>query len=157
MTPVLTRDGAEFVTPLSVGALAKAKVHEALFDLTSEAEMGHIELSRSADLLVVAPATADLCAKMAGGRADDLASTVLLATDKHVLVAPAMNVRMWQHPATQRNLRHCGPMGCFSSARMTARWPAASMVPVGWPSLRPSSVRSRRPWVAGLWRANMSW
>ena len=104
VTPVLTRAGAEFVTPLSVGALARAKVHEALFDLTSEAEMGHIELSRSADLLVVAPATADLLAKMAGGRAEDLASTLLLATDKRVLVAPAMNVRMWQHPATQRNL-----------------------------------------------------
>ncbi|MFO1201223.1 MAG: bifunctional phosphopantothenoylcysteine decarboxylase/phosphopantothenate--cysteine ligase CoaBC [Tabrizicola sp.] len=104
VVPVLTRAGAEFVTPLSVGALAKSKVHEALFDLTSEAEMGHIELSRSADLLVVAPATADLLAKMATGRADDLASTLLLATDKRVLVAPAMNVRMWQHPATQRNL-----------------------------------------------------
>jgi phosphopantothenoylcysteine decarboxylase / phosphopantothenate---cysteine ligase len=104
VTPVLTRAGAEFVTPLSVGALARSKVHDALFDLTSEAEMGHIELSRSADLLVVAPATADLMAKMAGGRADDLASTLLLATDKRVLVAPAMNVRMWQHPATQRNL-----------------------------------------------------
>ena len=104
VTPVLTRAGSQFVTPLSVGALAKSKVHEALFDLTSEAEMGHIELSRSADLLVVAPATADLLAKMAGGRADDLASTLLLATDKRVLVAPAMNVRMWQHPATQRNL-----------------------------------------------------
>lgn len=104
VTPVLTRAGSEFVTPLSVGALAKSKVHEALFDLTSEAEMGHIELSRSADLLVAAPATADLLAKMASGRADDLASTLLLATDKRVLVAPAMNVRMWQHPATQRNL-----------------------------------------------------
>ncbi|MFC3086443.1 bifunctional phosphopantothenoylcysteine decarboxylase/phosphopantothenate--cysteine ligase CoaBC [Tabrizicola soli] len=104
VTPVLTRAGAEFVTPLSVGALAKSKVHAALFDLTAEAEMGHIELSRSADLLVVAPATADLLAKMAGGRAEDLASTLLLATDKRVLVAPAMNVRMWQHPATQRNL-----------------------------------------------------
>jgi phosphopantothenoylcysteine decarboxylase / phosphopantothenate---cysteine ligase len=104
VVPVLTRAGSEFVTPLSVGALAKSKVHEALFDLTSEAEMGHIELSRSADLLVVAPATADLLAKMAGGRADDLASTLLLATDKRVLVVPAMNVRMWQHPATQRNL-----------------------------------------------------
>jgi phosphopantothenoylcysteine decarboxylase/phosphopantothenate--cysteine ligase len=104
VVPVLTRAGSEFVTPLSVGTLAKSKVHEALFDLTSEAEMGHIELSRSADLLVVAPATADLLAKMAGGRADDLASTLLLATDKRVLVAPAMNVRMWQHPATQRNL-----------------------------------------------------
>jgi phosphopantothenoylcysteine decarboxylase / phosphopantothenate---cysteine ligase len=104
VVPVLTRAGSEFVTPLSVGALAKSRVHEALFDLTSEAEMGHIELSRSADLLVVAPATADLLAKMAGGRADDLASTLLLATDKRVLVAPAMNVRMWMHPATQRNL-----------------------------------------------------
>jgi len=104
VVPVLTRAGAEFVTPLSVGALAKSKVHEALFDLTSEAEMGHIELSRSADLLVVAPATADLLAKMATGRADDLASTLLLATDKPVLVAPAMNVRMWEHAATQRNL-----------------------------------------------------
>ncbi|WP_135448450.1 bifunctional phosphopantothenoylcysteine decarboxylase/phosphopantothenate--cysteine ligase CoaBC [Tabrizicola caldifontis] len=104
VTPVLTRAGAEFVTPLSVGALAEAKVHEALFDLTAEAEMGHIELSRSADLVVVAPATADLLARMAGGLADDLASTLLLATDKRVLVAPAMNVRMWQHPATRRNL-----------------------------------------------------
>ncbi len=104
VVPVLTRAGAEFVTPLSVGALARSKVYQNLFSLTDEAEMGHIELSRSADLLVVAPATADLLAKMAGGRADDLASTVLLATDKRVLVAPSMNVRMWQHPATRRNL-----------------------------------------------------
>jgi phosphopantothenoylcysteine decarboxylase/phosphopantothenate--cysteine ligase len=104
VTPVLTRAGAEFVTPLSVGALAGAKVHQDLFNLTDKAEMGHIELSRAADLVVVAPATADLLAKMAGGRAEDLASTVLLATDKRVLVAPAMNVRMWDHPATRRNL-----------------------------------------------------
>ena len=104
VTPVLTQAGAQFVTPLSVSALAGQKVHTALFDLTEEAEMGHIELSRSADLIVVAPATADLMAKMAGGRADDLASTVLLATDTPVLLAPAMNVRMWDHPATQRNL-----------------------------------------------------
>ena len=104
VTPVLTRAGAEFVTPLSVSALAGQKVHQALFDLTDEAEMGHIELSRSADLIVVAPATADLMAKAAGGRADDLASTLLLATDTKVLMAPAMNVRMWLHPATQRNL-----------------------------------------------------
>ena len=102
--PVLTKAGAEFVTPLSVAALAGQKVHSALFDLTDEAEMGHIELSRSADLIVVAPATADLMAKAAGGRADDLASTLLLATDTPVLMAPAMNVRMWLHPATQRNL-----------------------------------------------------
>ena len=104
VTPVLTRAGAEFVTPLSVSALAGEKVYSALFDLTDEAEMGHIQLSRVADLIVVAPATADLLAKMAQGRADDLASTLLLATDTSVLVAPAMNLRMWHHPATQRNL-----------------------------------------------------
>ncbi len=104
VTPVLTRAGAEFVTPLSVSALAGEKVHSALFDLTDEAEMGHIQLSRVADLVVVAPATADLMAKLAQGRAEDLASTLLLATDTPVLVAPAMNVRMWEHPATQRNL-----------------------------------------------------
>ncbi len=101
---ILTRAGAEFVTPLSVSALAGEKVFQELFSLTDEAEMGHIELSRSADLLVVAPATADLMAKLAQGHASDLASTALLATDKRVLMAPAMNVRMWNHPATQRNL-----------------------------------------------------
>ena len=104
VTPVMTRAAAEFVTPLSVAALAGEKVYQDLFDLTDEAEMGHIQLSRVADLIVVAPATADLMAKMAQGRADDLASTLLLATDTQVLAAPAMNVRMWQHPATQRNL-----------------------------------------------------
>jgi phosphopantothenoylcysteine decarboxylase/phosphopantothenate--cysteine ligase len=104
VTPVLTRAGAEFVTPLSVSALAGCRVYLDLFDLTDEAEMGHIELSRSADLIVVAPATADLMAKMAQGQADDLASTLLLATDTAVLIAPAMNVRMWQHAATQRNI-----------------------------------------------------
>ena len=104
VVPVLTRAGAQFVTPLSVSALSGHKVYQDLFDLTDEAEMGHIHLSRAADLVVVAPATADLMAKMAGGRAEDLASTLLLATDKRVLVAPAMNVRMWGHAATQRNL-----------------------------------------------------
>ena len=104
VTPVLTAAGAEFVTPLSVSALAGEKVYSSLFDLTDEAEMGHIQLSRVADLVVVAPATADLMAKMAGGRAEDLASTLLLATDTPVMVAPAMNVRMWEHKATQRNL-----------------------------------------------------
>ena len=102
--PILTRAGAQFVTPLSLAALAEDKVHGDLFSLTDEAEMGHIELSRSADLVVVAPATADLMAKAAGGVADDLATTTLLATDKPVLMAPAMNVRMWEHPATRRNL-----------------------------------------------------
>ncbi|WP_299848249.1 bifunctional phosphopantothenoylcysteine decarboxylase/phosphopantothenate--cysteine ligase CoaBC [uncultured Roseovarius sp.] len=103
VTPVLTKAGAEFVTPLSVSALAGQKVFRDLFDLTDESEMGHIELSRSADLIVVAPATADLMAKMVGGHADDLASTLLLATDTPVLIAPAMNVRMWEHRATRRN------------------------------------------------------
>ena len=111
VTPVLTRAGAEFVTPLSVATLAGVKVYQDLFDLTDEAEMGHIELSRAADLIVVAPATADLMAKMAAGLAGDLAATLLLATDKQVLIAPAMNVRMWQHPATQRNLATLGRDG----------------------------------------------
>jgi phosphopantothenoylcysteine decarboxylase / phosphopantothenate---cysteine ligase len=114
VTPVLTRAGEEFVTPLSVARWRGRRCYRDLFDLTDEAEMGHIQLSRAADLVVVAPATADLMAKMAGGHADDLASTLLLATDKPVLIAPAMNVRMWQHPATQRNLR--------DAARATA-WP----------------------------------
>ena len=102
--PILTAAGAHFVTPLSLGALAEDAVRTELFSTDDEAKMGHIELSRSADLVVVAPATADLMAKLAQGRADDLASTTLLATDKHVLMAPSMNVRMWEHPATQRNL-----------------------------------------------------
>ena len=102
--PILTKAGAEFVTPLSLGSLAEDKVYDDLFSLTDEAEMGHIQLSRSADLVVVVPATADLIAKAAHGLAGDLASTTLLATDKPVLMAPAMNVRMWSHPATQRNI-----------------------------------------------------
>jgi len=101
---ILTAAGAQFVTPLSLGSLTRDTVYQELFSLTDEANMGHIELSRSADLVVVAPATADLMAKAANGLANDLASTTLLATDKPVLMAPAMNVRMWNHPATQRNL-----------------------------------------------------
>jgi phosphopantothenoylcysteine decarboxylase / phosphopantothenate---cysteine ligase len=104
VVPVLTRAGAQFVTRCRWRRWPGNKVHQDLFDLTDEAEMGHIQLSRSADLVVVAPCTADLMAKMAGGHADDLASTLLMATDKPVLVAPAMNVRMWDHPATRRNL-----------------------------------------------------
>jgi phosphopantothenoylcysteine decarboxylase / phosphopantothenate---cysteine ligase len=121
---VLTKAGHKFVTPMSLAALSEDKVYTDLFDLKDEAEMGHIQLSRQADLVVVAPATADLMAKMANGIADDLATTLLLATDKPVLAAPAMNVQMWQHPATRRNvatLRHDGitvlepdegPMAC---------------------------------------------
>ncbi len=101
---ILTRGGDRFVTPLSLAALSRDKVYGDLFSLTDENEMGHIELSRRADLLVVAPATADILAKMAAGLADDLASTALLATDKPVMVAPSMNVRMWNHPATRDNL-----------------------------------------------------
>lgn len=101
---ILTRAGAEFITPLSVSSLSGEKCHTELFDLTDETEMGHIELSRSAELVIVAPATADLMAKAANGLANDLASTALLATDKPVMMAPAMNVRMWEHAATQRNL-----------------------------------------------------
>ena len=101
---VITRAGEHFVTPLTLAALSENKVYTNLFDLKDEVEMGHIQLSREADLVVVAPATADLMAKMAAGIADDLATTLLLATDKPVLAAPAMNVRMWLHPATQRNV-----------------------------------------------------
>lgn len=104
VTCVLTDGGAQFVTPLSLAALSENKVYTALFDLKDEVEMGHIQLSRAADLVVVCPATADLLAKMAGGIADSLATTLLLATDKPVLAVPAMNVRMWQHPATERNV-----------------------------------------------------
>jgi len=101
---VLTAGGAQFITPMTLAALSEQPVHTSLWDLKDEAEMGHIQLSREADLVVVCPATADLLAKMAGGIADDLATTLLLATDKQVLAAPAMNVRMWQHEATKRNV-----------------------------------------------------
>ena len=124
VTPVLTEGGAHFVTPMSLAALAESPVYTSLWDLKDEAEMGHIQLSRAADLVLVAPATADLLARMAGGQADDLATTLLLATDKPVVVAPAMNVRMWQHSATRRNIEQLkadsiivlepdeGPMAC---------------------------------------------
>ncbi len=111
VTCVLTEAGAQFVTPLSLQALSEAKVYTELFSLTDESEMGHIQLSRSADLVVVAPASADVLARMAAGLANDLASTLLLATDKPVLVAPAMNVRMWLHPATVANMALLGSRG----------------------------------------------
>jgi phosphopantothenoylcysteine decarboxylase/phosphopantothenate--cysteine ligase len=104
VTPVLTDGGAHFVTPMSLAALAESPVYTSLWDLKDEAEMGHIQLSRAADLVLVCPATADLIARMAAGQAGDLATTILLATDKPVVVAPAMNVRMWQHAATQANI-----------------------------------------------------
>lgn len=110
---ILTRGGAEFVTPLSAGSLSGERVFSDLWDLTAESEMGHIELSRSADLVVVAPATADLMAKAAHGIANDLASTTLLATDKRVLFVPAMNVRMWEAAANQRNVKTLQDDGQF--------------------------------------------
>jgi phosphopantothenoylcysteine decarboxylase / phosphopantothenate---cysteine ligase len=111
---ILTKAACQFVTPLSVGALTNQRVFVDLFDLDGEHEIGHIRLSRDADLVVVAPATADLMAKMAGGHADDLASTALMATDKPVLIAPAMNPRMWRHPATQRNAAQLAADGIAS-------------------------------------------
>jgi phosphopantothenoylcysteine decarboxylase/phosphopantothenate--cysteine ligase len=104
VTPVLTRAGENFVTAMSLGTLAESPVYTSLWELKDEVEIGHIQLSRAADLVLVCPATADLLAKMVAGVADDLATTLLLATDKPVVVAPAMNVRMWLHPATQRNV-----------------------------------------------------
>ncbi|MDE0111815.1 MAG: bifunctional phosphopantothenoylcysteine decarboxylase/phosphopantothenate--cysteine ligase CoaBC, partial [Albidovulum sp.] len=132
VSAVMTDAAKEFVTPLSVSALAGEEARSSLFEHVAEAKIGHIELSRSADIVVVAPATADLMAKMAGGHADDLASTLLLATDKPVLLAPAMNVRMWEHASTRRNysllledgIRFVGPdegeMACgeFGPGRM---------------------------------------
>ena len=124
VTCVLTQGGQQFVTPMALAALSENPVHTTLWDLKNEAEMGHIQLSREADLVVVCPATADLMAKMAAGIADDLATTLILATDKPVMAVPAMNVRMWEHEATQRNLRwlreagvsvmepDVGPMAC---------------------------------------------
>ena len=104
VTPVLTSGGEHFVTAMSLGTLAESHVFTSLWELKDEVEIGHIQLSRAADLVLVCPATADLIAKMAAGIADDLATTLLLATDKPVVVAPAMNVRMWQHAATVRNV-----------------------------------------------------
>ena len=124
VTPVLTEGGSHFVTPMSLAALAESPVYTSLWDLKDEAEMGHIQLSRASDLVLVCPATADLIARMAAGIANDLATTLLLATDKPVVVAPAMNVRMWQHSATKRNVEQLkadgitvldpdeGPMAC---------------------------------------------
>jgi phosphopantothenoylcysteine decarboxylase/phosphopantothenate--cysteine ligase len=104
VTSVLTKSGEQFVTAMSLGTLAESPVYTSLWELKDEVEIGHIQLSRAADLVLVCPATADLLAKMAAGIADDLATTLLLATDKPVVVSPAMNVRMWLHPATKRNV-----------------------------------------------------
>lgn len=114
VVPVMTKSAQQFLKPLSVAAIAGSKVYTELFDLTAESEMGHIELSRSADIILVAPASADFLSKMAQGICDDLATTILLATDTPVLVAPSMNVRMWHHPATQRNMHAINSDGIFT-------------------------------------------
>ena len=143
---VMTRAAQEFVTPLAVGALTGGKVFTELFDREDEHDVGHIRLAREADLIVVAPATADLIARMANGHADDLATAVLLATDAPVLVAPAMNPAMWAHPATRRNVARlrrgrrpfrraeCGRDGRGGRGRRSGAWPSRSR----------SSRRSRR-------------
>lgn len=158
---VLTKAGAEFVTALSVGALTEDKVYTDLWSLTDEAEMGHIRLSREADLIVIAPASADLIAKMAVGLADDLASTMLLAADKPVLIAPAMNVRMWEHPATianmvtlaERGVRSVGPapgpMACgeFGMGRMAEPVQILLAVNQHFADAKPGSLTGRRALV----------
>ncbi len=158
VTAVLTASGSHFVTALSLQALTENRVYTDLWSLTDESEMGHIELSRAADLVVVAPATADFLAKMAVGLADDLASTLVLATDKRVLVAPAMNVRMWLHPATQANLATLraraasvwwGPMRAKWRATNTGRGGLRSR-PRSWP-------RSRRSLLRGGWPGGTRW
>ena len=140
---VLTAGGAHFVTPMTLAALSEQPVHTSLWDLKDETEMGHIQLSREADLVVVSPASADLLARMAAGIADDLATTLLLATDKPVLAAPAMNVRMWQHAATRRNVERlradgvtilepdAGEMACGEYGSGRLREPEAIVAAIG--------------------------
>jgi phosphopantothenoylcysteine decarboxylase/phosphopantothenate--cysteine ligase len=155
---VLTKAGAEFVTALSVGALTEDKVYTELWSLTDEAEMGHIRLSREADLIVIAPASADLIAKMSVGLADDLASTMLLAANKPILIAPAMNVRMWEHPATITNIATLegrgvtkvgptpGPMACgeFGMGRMAEPADILSAIADHFAGTKPGPLTGRR-------------
>lgn len=132
---VLTKAGQEFVTPLSVSAIAGEQAFTDLFDPRSEFDVGHIRLARDTDMVVVAPATADLMAKMAGGHAGDLASTILLATDKPILLAPAMNPRMWDNKRRSATPRSLAPTGCALSGRMKARWlKAAKAASAAWPN-----------------------
>jgi phosphopantothenoylcysteine decarboxylase/phosphopantothenate--cysteine ligase len=141
VTCVLTRGGQQFVTPMSLAALSENQVYTNLFDLKNEAEMGHIQLSREADLVVVCPATADLLAKMAAGIADDLATTLILATDKPVMAVPAMNVRMWEHEATQRNI------GLLKAAGVTVLHPDKGAMACG------EFGYGRLPEPDAIWRA----
>ena len=141
VTCVVTKGGQQFVTPMSLAALSENQVYTSLFDLKNEAEMGHIQLSREADLVVVCPATADLLAKMATGIADDLATTLILATDKPVMAVPAMNVRMWEHEATQRNI------GLLKAAGVTVLHPDEGPMACG------EFGYGRLPEPEAIWRA----
>ncbi len=143
---VMTKAAQEFVTPLSVGALTGGRVFTELFDRTDEQDVGHIRLAREASLIIAAPATADLMARMATGQANDLATAVLLAARVPVLLAPAMNPAMWAHPATQRNVADAeGATASISSARLRARWRRpARPVSGAWPSRSRSSPRPSR-------------
>ena len=143
---VMTSAARQFISPLSAATLSGQPVRDDLFSLTDEATIGHIELSRAADLVVVAPASANILARMAAGLADDMATTLLLATDKRVLVAPAMNVRMWLHPATRRNLERLKDDGVLVVGPNRGRWPVANSVPAAWPNPPRSSKRSSRRW-----------
>ena len=145
---ILTRAGAEFVTPLSVETLTGEAVFTDTLALTETSEIAHIKLGQEADIVVVAPATADIMAKMAHGIADDLATSTLLAADKPVLAAPAMNTRMWVHPATARNRTRLEADGCASSDPTTARWRRARAAPAAWPRCRRSWPLSPTCWAA---------
>ena len=154
---VMTSAARQFISPLSAATLSGQAVRDDLFSLTDEAAIGHIELSRAADLIVVAPASANILARMAAGLADDMATTVLLATDKRVLAAPAMNVRMWLHPATRRNLERLkddgvlfvgpesGPMACgeFGPGRMAEPPAIVEAIERRWPPKRRPLIRSK--------------
>jgi flavoprotein len=150
VTCVLTEGGAHFVTAMTLAALSENPVHTTLWDLKNEVEMGHIQLSRQADLVVVCPATADLMARMAAGIADDLATTLLLATDKPVLAVPAMNVRMWNMPPRRPMSRGCAQGACRCWNPMSARWPAANSAPDACPSPKRSGLKSGAA-PAGQW------
>ncbi len=157
VTPVLTKGGEHFVTAMSLGTLAESPVYTSLWELKEEVEIGHIQLSRAADFVLVCPATADLLAKMAAGLADDLATTLLLATDKPVVVAPAMNVRMWLHPATRRNVEQLkadgvkvidpdeGEMACGEHGPGRLPEPQAIIEWLGEQSFLPASSRGGGP------------
>jgi len=127
---ILTKSAKEFVTPLSISSLSQEKVYDDLFNLENESEMGHISLSRWSDIIIVAPATANTISKLSSGSSDDLASTVILAADKNIFLAPAMNVRMWEHPSTKENLKKLESYGYKSSDQKQVIWHVVNLVKV---------------------------